>query len=506
MRKLVLILIIFLPVWSIQAQKPASAKHRAPAVAGSFYSSDPDVLLRDLEFLFSRALPSKARGNVLAVIAPHAGYSFSGEVAASAYTQINTKKTYKNIFIIGNSHRYSYEGAAIYASGNFITPLGEIPVNRELAYNLIKRNRVFKERDAAHMAEHSLEVQLPFLQYCMKKDFQIVPILLGTHSEADCKKVAAALKPFLNEDNLFVISADFSHYPDYRNANILDLNTANAICTNEPANFLEALQQNEEKNIPNLATSACAWPSILTLLYMTQENREQYEYELIRYQNSGDTRIGDKSRVVGYCAITVSRQEYTMDNPEMNRFMLSDEDKVVLMEIARSTLDSYIRNGSIEEVNRHNYSPSLQTHTGAFVSLHKNGKLRGCIGRFKPEKPLYEVVRDMAISASTQDYRFKPVVPGELDEIELEISVLTPLELISDPSEIRLGKHGIYIKKGSNSGTFLPQVATQTGWDLEEFLGHCARDKAQIGWYGWKDAELYVYEALIFKEENCNQE
>jgi len=509
MRKLVLILIliIVLPVWTIQAQKQASSKHRPPAVAGSFYSSDPDVLLHDLEFLFSRALPSKVRGEVLAVIAPHAGYPFSGEVAASAYTQIDTKKTYKNIFIIGNSHRYSYEGAAIYASGNFITPLGEITVNRELANNLIKQNKVFMQMDAAHIAEHSLEVQLPFLQYCMEKDFQIVPVLLGTHSESVCKKLAAALEPFLIEDNLFVISADFSHYPDYRNANMVDLNTANAICTNEPSAFLEALKQNEEKNIPNLATSACAWPSILTLMYMTQGNRGQFEYELIRYQNSGDTRIGDKSRVVGYCAITVSRQEYTMDDPEMNnRFVLSDQDKLVLMEIARSTMDSYVRSGKAGEVNRQNYSPSLQTHTGAFVSLHKNGKLRGCIGRFQPEKPLYEVVRDMAISASTQDYRFKPVEPKELDEIELEISVLTPLELISDPSVIELGKHGIYIKKGSNSGTFLPQVATQTGWDLEEFLGHCARDKAHIGWYGWKDAELYVYEALVFKEEDCNKE
>jgi AmmeMemoRadiSam system protein A len=130
-----------------------------------------------------------------------------------------------------------------------------------------------------------------------------------------------------------------------------------------------------------------------------------------------------------------------------------------------------------------------------------NGKLRGCIGRFQPNKPLYEVVRDMTISASTKDYRFKPVRTYELDEIELEISVLTPMVQISDPAEIKLGQHGIYIKKGANSGTFLPQVAETTGWNREEFLGHCARDKANIGWFGWKDAELYIYEALVFKEE-----
>ena len=424
MRKLLLILLFFSAARVIQAQEPASAKLRPPAVAGSFYSADPEILLRDLEFLFSRALPSKTRGPVLAIIAPHAGYPYSGEVAASAYTQIDAKKKYKNIFIIGNSHRYAFDGAVIYASGNFLTPLGEIPVNRELANNLIKQNRFFREKDAAHMAEHSLEVQLPFLQYYLKKDFQIVPVLLGSHSEMECQKIAAALRPFLQEENLFVISADFSHYPDYRNANIVDLNTANAICTNEPAKFLKALKQNEEKNIPNLATSACAWPSILTLMYMTQDSREQLEYEIIRYQNSGDSRIGDKSRVVGYCAIAVSKQAYALDVNEMNRFMLSDEDKSVLMDIARLTMDSYVRHGSVNQVNGDGYSPALQTHTGAFVSLHKNGKLRGCIGRFQPDKPLYEVVRDMAISASSQDYRFKPVEPKELDEIELEISVL----------------------------------------------------------------------------------
>jgi len=502
MRILILIFLIGLSAVSIHAQKSAQANRRPMAVAGKYYASDPEDLIRDLEFLFSRALPSKTNGTLLAMIAPHAGYPASGEVAATSYTQVDPRKRYENIFIIGNSHSYAFQGAAIYRSGNYETPLGEVPLNKELADKLIEEHKVFLEHDAAHLAEHSLEVQLPFLQYYLEKDFQIIPVLLGTHSESVCRKIAEAFKPYMTEENLFIISADFSHYPDYRNANIVDMNTAKAICTNDPGKFLAALRQNEEKNIPNLATSACAWPSILTLIYMTQDDSEQLEYELIRYQNSGDLRIGDKSSVVGYCSITVSR----LDDKTKNSFMLSEEDKMILLEIARTTLDSYIRSGTVRGLEDHEYSPSLQTHTGAFVSLHKNGKLRGCIGRFQPEKPLYEVVRDMAISASTKDFRFKPVEAGELDEIELEISVLTPLELINDPSEINLGQHGIYIKKGSNSGTFLPQVATQTGWNLEEFLGHCAKDKAQIGWYGWKDAELYVYEALVFKEEDMKIE
>jgi AmmeMemoRadiSam system protein B/AmmeMemoRadiSam system protein A len=497
MRTLLLLLMIGLAAAPVQAQKRAQTKTRPPAVAGSFYSSDPEALKRDLEFLFSRAESPGTEGTVLALIAPHAGYPYSGEVAASSYNQVDPEKSFENIFIIGNSHRYAFEGAAIYASGDFETPLGTVPVNTELAGRLVEQNRVFMSQDLVHQDEHSIEVQLPFLQFHMKKEFRIVPILLGTRTESVCREIATALQPYFNQKNLFVISSDFSHYPEYQDANIADLNTANAICTNDPAKFLAALKQNEEKNIPNLATSACAWPSILTLMYLTGGDRDHLEYELVRYRNSGDTKLGDKSRVVGYYSIVVRKKESVKNNT----FMLSDEDKRILINIARTTLDSYIRQGTVPKLDSRAYSPALQTNAGAFVTLLKDGQLRGCIGRFQPDIPLWEVVRDMAISASTKDYRFKPVEAGELDDIELEISVLTPLVRISDPSEIILGKHGIYLKKGSSSGTFLPQVATQTGWNLEEFLGHCARDKAQIGWYGWKDAEIYVYEALVFHEE-----
>jgi AmmeMemoRadiSam system protein B/AmmeMemoRadiSam system protein A len=480
----------------------AQERTRPPAVAGSFYAADPDALQKDLEFLFSRALPQSTSGKVLAIIAPHAGYPYSGEVAASSYRQLDPDRSYENVFLIGSSHRYSFEGAAIYQSGDFETPLGVVPVNLELAKELTRKESVFVRNDHAHLNEHSLEVQLPFLQYYLEKNFKLVPILLGTRSPRNCQKIASALEPYLNEDNLFVISADFSHYPDYRSAQEVDIRTAKSICTNVPVEFLSAIEENEEKNIPNLATSACAWPAILTLMYMTEQRRDELSYKLVQYQNSGDSRQGDKSRVVGYCAIAVSK---TGSEKEAS-FMLSTRDKKDLIHIARLTLDNYIGRGQIPQVNHDHYSDVLQTHTGAFVTLHKNGNLRGCIGRFEPDMPLYQVIRDMTISASTKDYRFKPVTPTELDEIELEISVLTPLERIQDPSEIMLGLHGIYIKKGAKSGTFLPQVATQTGWNLEEFLGHCSRDKAHIGWYGWKDAEIYTYEALIFSEHEFSTE
>ena len=502
MRKLLLLCLLAAPLLPASSQETGDKGIRPPVIAGTFYAADPGVLTRDLEFLFSRALPRKAGGEVLAVIVPHAGHPFSGEVAASGYHQVARKKSYENIFLIGSSHNFAFPGAAIYRRGNFLTPLGEVPVNTGLADELYKKHQLFVDHDTAHYLEHSLEIQLPFLQYYLGTDIQIVPILMGTQATGTCRKLADALKPYLNGDNLFVISADLSHFPGYEDANAVDRFTLDAICTQNPDQFLKALRQNARKNIPNLQTSACAWPAILTLMYMTSGDAEHLEYDLVQYRNSGDARIGDKSRVVGYGAVTVRRKAAKDDHG----FRLSEEEKMILVGIARSSLDTFIKKGEVLRFDSREFPPALLVNRGAFVTLMKNGRLRGCIGQFQPESSLCDVVRDMAIAAATQDLRFTPVRVDELDEIELEISVLSPFVRISDTSEIELGRHGIYIRKGPNQGTFLPKVATQNGWDLDEFLGHCAMEKARIGWYGWKSAEIYAYEALVFMERDLVKE
>ncbi len=485
-------------------------QNREPAAAGSYYAGDPKVLKNDLIQLFNQAQPGKTRGDVLAIIAPHAGYPYSGVVAASSYNQIDRDKKYENIFVIGSSHRVSYQGASIYNKGHYETPLGTVKVNLELANKLIDNNNHFQYYQQAHTQEHSLEVELPFLQHILKEDFRIVPILLGTHSPEVCQEISRTLSDYFNENNLFVISTDFSHYPEYESANSIDKSTAEAICSNSVENFILAINRNMEKNIPNLATCICAWPAVMTLLYMTQ-NDPEIEISLVEYRNSGDSEYGDKSQVVGYCAISVSKIEKTLisssDNAIMNvpEFSLSTSDKKELLKIARNTLTEYIHSRTITDIDSKNFSSSLLTPAGAFVTLMKEGNLRGCIGRFNPEKPLYQVVQDMTISAATRDYRFTPVTIPEIKHIEIEISVLTPMKKIADTNEIELGKHGIYIKKGINAGTFLPQVATKSGWTKEEFLGHCARDKAMIGWDGWKDAEIYTYEALVFSEQEFSK-
>jgi AmmeMemoRadiSam system protein A len=181
-------------------------------------------------------------------------------------------------------------------------------------------------------------------------------------------------------------------------------------------------------------------------------------------------------------------------------FSLSGDDKKVLLKIARESIGYWLQYRGAMPIDSATFSVSVKTSCGAFVTLHKKDRLRGCIGRFTANEPLYKIVQEMAISAAFNDYRFEPVEQHEMNEIEIEISVLTPLKRIHSIDEFELGKHGIYIKNGFNSGTFLPQVAHDTGWSKDEFLGHCARDKAGIGWYGWKDAELYTYEALVFAE------
>jgi len=475
---------------------------RQPVVAGRFYESDPDMLRDNLKEMFSDAEKNKSK-NVLAVIVPHAGYPCSGVVAASGFNQIDNNKEYENIFILASSHNVRFDGASVYNIGNYNTPLGIVKVNIPLAEKLVEKYHFFSYQPDAHWNEHSIEVQLPFLQYIMKKDFQIVPIVLGTQDPEMCYNISKALKPYFNSDNLFVISSDFSHYPAYEDAKVVDKATADAILSNSTDKLIEAMGENSKKGISNLSTSLCGWTSVLTLLCMT-ENNPEISVVHIQYKNSGET-CGDRKSVVGYHAIAfTSEKQIKSSAPEEDEdtFVLTDKDKKDLLKIARTTIEEYINNSKIPDIDTEGFSETLLTKCGAFVTLHKNGSLRGCIGRFDPEDPLYKVVQNMAISASTQDRRFSKVTSKEVKDLEIEISVLTPMKKIESVEEIELGRHGIYIKKGYLSGTFLPQVATETKWTKEEFLGHCSRDKAGIGWDGWKNADVYVYEAKVFSEKD----
>jgi AmmeMemoRadiSam system protein A len=291
-----------------------------------------------------------------------------------------------------------------------------------------------------------------------------------------------------------VISTDFSHYPAYETAVKTDAETAEAIVENNIKKLTDCCNRNKQPNSNNLLTGLCGAAAVQTLLHLTQNN-PNISFEKIVYQNSGDVPEGDKSRVVGYWAISANRS-----NNELN---ISKTDKETMLKLARESISNYLI-GNKNTSAKLGLSEIMNQKYGVFITLKEGGKLRGCIGRFNPDKSLYQTIEDIAISAATRDSRFDPVAPEELNQIDIEISILTPLKKIESIDQIQLGKHGIYIKKGFSSGTFLPQVATETHWTKEEFLGHCARDKAGIGWDGWKTAEIYTYEAIIISEKSGN--
>jgi AmmeMemoRadiSam system protein B/AmmeMemoRadiSam system protein A len=465
------------------------------AVAGTFYPADRNSVEQMMKEFFHPFESSKGRSDVAAVIVPHAGYVFSGAVAASAFAQIDSEREYEHIFLLGPSHHVYIDGASVNTQFTaYATPLGNVKVDTALCKELIKACSSFSYNTAAHDKEHCLEVQLPFLLFHLKKMPPIVPVIIATQTLATLEKIADTLRPYFNEKNLFVISSDFSHYPSYKDACEVDKLTGNAIEKGSLNDFLEVLAQNEKKGVRNLATSACGQSPIAALLYLI-ENRNDIHIKHIEYKNSGDSQYGDRQQVVGYHSFVFYRGE-----KKNNTFSLTDKEKNILLKIARTSIRNKLARECKPVCDDTELTPMLKTNCGAFVTLEENDRLRGCIGHFGSDIPLYQVVEEMAKEAAFGDPRFYPLQQNELNDVNIEISVLSPMKRIHSIDEFTLGKQGIYILKGGRSGTFLPQVADETHWTKEEFLGHCAHDKVGIDWDGWKEAELYTYEAVVFKE------
>ena len=484
-----------------QAVRPATQ-------AGRFYEADAQVLSAELDSFLNLHKGDKQYSELAALIVPHAGYYYSGNVAAAAYSAIADGKKYKRIFLLGPSHHAWLNGASVNNVFDcYETPLGRVKVDREVATELIAADSIFSYRPEAHDREHCLEVQLPFLQRRMKEVPPIVPIIISTNDYSKLQRIASVLKPYFTDENLFVISSDFSHYPNYDDACEIDAKTGRAVESGNVEEFISVLDENASSGKRNLATSACGELAIATLMLMMDKG---CEVKHLMYQNSGDVEGGDHSRVVGYHAFAIVRKESNDAS-----FILTDEDKRALKEIALTSIkDSLAGKGIQFTINNSQFTinnswrcqaaePSAQctmlnSKCGAFVSLHKNGRLRGCIGHFGEDTPLHEIVAEMARAAAFEDPRFMPVTADELADIDIEISVLTPMRRIKSLDDFELRRHGIYIRKGYRSGTFLPQVADEVNWTKEEFVGHCSQDKAGLGWDGWRDAELYVYEAIVF--------
>ena len=514
---------------------------RPATQANRFYTGDARELSEEVDSLLAQHNGDAKYNNVAALIVPHAGYYFSGNVAASAYMAIDPKKQYKRIFLLGPSHHEWLDGASVNTEADYYaTPLGNVKVDHETAKKLTTNytnctnyktteSTVFNEttnltndtnfsyRPEAHDREHCLEVQLPFLQRFFtlhsslftKEVPPIVPIVISTNDYDKLKRIAEVLKPYFTDENLFVISSDFSHYPKYEDACEVDARTGKAIETGDVEEFIATVNANARSGKRNLHTSACGEFAIITLMLMLDSH---YEVKHLMYQNSGDIDNHDHSRVVGYHSFAILRNGQNSSGQARTDFngsgqartdtdfVLSNDDKKKLKEIAFQSIKDSLDGKRIAVANSSLFTlhSSLNQKCGAFVSLHKHGRLRGCIGHFGEDYPLHEMVAEMARAAAFEDPRFMPVTRDELNDLDIEISVLTPMRRIQSLDEFELHRHGIYIKKGYRSGTFLPQVADEVNWTKEEFVGHCSQDKAGLGWDGWRDAELYVYEAIVF--------
>ena len=464
---------------------------RPATQANRFYTGDAKELSEEVDSFLALHRGETVYNNVAALIVPHAGYYYSGNVAATAYMSMPKDKPYKRIFLLGPSHHEWLDGASVNTEADYYaTPLGHVKVDHETALRLTDSDSVFSYQPKAHDREHCLEVQLPFLQRRFGENVMpsIVPIIISTNDYQKLKRIANVLKPYFTEENLFVISSDFSHYPSYEDACEVDAKTGKAIETGNVEQFIAVLEENSRSGKRNLATSACGELAIVTLMLMMDRT---YEVKHLLYHNSGDVDNQEHNRVVGYHAFAILRGA-------SQEFVLSDEEKKILKEIAFTSIKDSLAGKPVAQPILNSQYPVLNSKCGAFVSLHKQGRLRGCIGHFGEDVPLHEIVAEMARAAAFEDPRFMPVTMDELKDIDIEISVLTPMRRIQSLDEFELHRHGIYIRRGYRSGTFLPQVADEVNWTKEEFVSHCAQDKAGIGWDGWRDAELYVYEAIVF--------
>ncbi len=470
---------------------------RKPVVAGSFYPENSSNLSSTIEQYLSNADVEMER-EIFGVISPHAGYIYSGQTAAFAYGALQNKKK-KLVILLGPSHRYYVKGFSIYDRGEWETPLGKVKIDEDFASKLKSHSKLIVNEPKAHSQEHSLEVQVPFLQKVLK-DFKIVPIVFSTDQSSLLQLLGEALSEELEnrKDWVIVASTDLYHGYNYSKAKEVTDKVNKYVSSLDYQGLLEYDREMRELGV----CAACGCSSIAVLLQV-MKNLNLSKVELLNRTTSGDV-TGDKSGyVVGYGAWVFSenaekKTENKKSETEFN-FELTKKDKEKLLTIARKSLSEYVRNRKIPSFQVE--SEILKEKCGAFVTLKKkNGDLRGCIGRIVAEEPLFLVIRDMAIAAATQDYRFPPVTPSEIDDIEIEISVLTPMQKVNSVEEIEVGRDGLMIKRGYMSGLLLPQVPVEQGWDRKTFLVHTCY-KAGLPPDAWKSSELWKFQAIVFSEE-----
>jgi AmmeMemoRadiSam system protein B/AmmeMemoRadiSam system protein A len=502
-----------------QAQPSREEGVRQPVVAGRFYPAGA----RELRTVVDRCLrlsPAFKTPDPIALISPHAGLEYSGACAACGYSTLRGTR-FARVMILGPSHYGGFTGAALPEYATFRTPLGDVPVDTAAIASL-REHSLFGVHPASDRYEHSIEVQVPFLQQVLPP-FKILPILVGSVRAKDSRRIAEALRPFAGEGTLLVASSDFTHFgprfdftPFRRDVRgriqELDFGAIGFIVRTERTGFDEYVRRTG-------ATICGRNPvGILLELLRLEAGARPVPAALLSYRTSADITGATadayllRQGSVSYASLAFFKPGSTKggDTVEPRDLLPHDQplepaDRAALLALARSTIERFLSGERHRDpavyVDLENLPAAAKFMAGAFVTLKRAGNLRGCIGAIYPRQPLWKAVVENAIHAAWNDRRFAHVEKAELPELSVEISVLTPPREIPSPEGFEVGRHGIICEKEGRRAVFLPQVAPEQGWDREETLNHLAR-KAGLAPDAWREgARFWVFEAQVFGEE-----
>lgn len=456
---------------------------RKAIVEGKFY---PDNKKELMDFLSSSFENGERKSRI--ILTPHAGYVYSGRTAAKSFSHLIDD--FETVIVIGTAHTMYLKRCATLRDCVFSNCLGDVKTDDEVI-DILLEDEGFENNPKAHLSEHSVEVQLPFLQF-LKKDFKLVPIVSNSEDKSvllsAAKKIADLMKK--NKKIALVISSDLSHYPPYEIAYISDnaigLSYDAAIANKNVDYFYLTKDLLSQKYRKLLDTVACGFSPMvvgLGVAYFMDCN----EFEIMEYTNSGDVTEA-REEVVGYLS-----GMFVKSNRKDFRLNLDEKEKQYLLALSKKSIENYLKTGNFLKIDYFQY-PKLNLPAAVFVTLTIDKELRGCIGCLAPHMLLGDAVIDYSVRAAFEDPRFSPLTESELKKIDIEISILSPLKKINNTSEIKENVHGVFVKKGFLSGTYLPQVWENFS-NKEDFLRSLFDEKSGIGFENINapDTEIYIY-------------
>jgi len=484
----------------------AEDKIMTSQLPGKWYPADPSALRKDIDGYMKQAR-SQLDGKVIGLILPHAGYRYSGPVAGYGISEIAGKK-YSRVIILAPSHYGLPADIVSVASYTHIqTPLGKVPVDMEAVAKL-RASPVVQDYSKIHKVEHSDQIELPMLQVALK-DFKVVPILFGPLSTDAVVSVSNAVRSIINENTLVVVSSDFTHYGSSYHYLPFPCNAKTEEALGKLDNTAFSLIANKDLTgfsdfIDRTGDTICGQDAIRVLLAILPANAK---VKLLKYDTSGRA-AGNFAASVSYASFGITGawgKEQAVDDPDVGK--LDDQERQQLVLLARKTLEWYFQKDDYPEPKDLGIklTPNMKLDRAVFVTLHKGGELRGCIGEIYPSRPLYTAVMRRVIDSAINDYRFPRVTKDELNSIDIEISVLTPPRPVVKWTDIVLGRDGIIMEKGTRRAVFLPQVATEQKWDLETTLNNLAL-KAGLSADEWRSKTGFmVFQADVFGEKSLNK-